>query len=102
DAASPAARAAAARRRASETIARHEPPPRFHVSSPARLPFGRPGMLSYQHEYHAGNHADVVKHAVLALLIEALQRKPSPLRVLDAHAGSGVYDLDSPEAQRAR
>lgn len=59
-------------------------------------------MLSYQHEYHAGNHADVLKHSVLALLIRALQRKPKPMRVLDTHAGSGTYDLGSPEAQRGR
>lgn len=57
-------------------------------------------MLSYQHEYHAGNHADVLKHAVLALAIRALQGKPGPIRVLDAHAGSGSYDLKSREARR--
>ncbi len=57
-------------------------------------------MLSYQHEYHAGNHADVLKHAVLALVIRALQRKEAALRVLDAHAGSGLYDLAAPEARR--
>ena len=57
-------------------------------------------MLSYQHEYHAGNHADVLKHAVLALVIRALQRKPAPIRVLDAHAGSGIYDLTSREARK--
>jgi len=69
------------------------------------LPDTRPKrqiMLGYQHEYHAGNHADVLKHAVLALLIDALQRKPAPLRVLDTHAGSGAYDLGSSEAQRGR
>ncbi|HEX6995964.1 MAG TPA: 23S rRNA (adenine(2030)-N(6))-methyltransferase RlmJ [Gammaproteobacteria bacterium] len=59
-------------------------------------------MLSYRHEYHAGNHADVVKHAVLALLIDALQRKPTPIRVIDSHAGTGVYDLTSREAQQHR
>lgn len=59
-------------------------------------------MLSYQHDYHAGNHADVLKHSVLALLVRALQRKPKPLRVLDTHAGSGRYDLASPEARRGR
>lgn len=59
-------------------------------------------MLSYQHEYHAGNHADVLKHVVLTLLIQALQRKPSSLRVIDTHAGSGTYDLTSPAAQRGR
>lgn len=57
-------------------------------------------MLSYQHEYHAGNHADVLKHAALALCIEALKRKPAPFRVIDAHAGSGIYDLGSPEARK--
>ncbi|MBM4221323.1 MAG: 23S rRNA (adenine(2030)-N(6))-methyltransferase RlmJ [Gammaproteobacteria bacterium] len=57
-------------------------------------------MLSYQHEYHCGNHADVLKHSVLALAIRALQRKDKPLRVIDTHAGSGVYDLDSAEARR--
>jgi 23S rRNA (adenine2030-N6)-methyltransferase len=57
-------------------------------------------MLSYQHDYHAGNHADVLKHSVLALVIRALQRKDTPLRVLDAYAGSGVYDLRSQEARR--
>ncbi|MEO7387270.1 MAG: 23S rRNA (adenine(2030)-N(6))-methyltransferase RlmJ, partial [Gammaproteobacteria bacterium] len=57
-------------------------------------------MLSYQHDYHAGNHADVLKHAVLALVIRALQKKDTPLRVLDAHAGSGIYDLRSHEARK--
>ncbi len=57
-------------------------------------------MLSYQHDYHAGNHADVLKHSVLALVIRALQRKDKPLRVLDVHAGSGIYDLRSGEARK--
>jgi 23S rRNA (adenine2030-N6)-methyltransferase len=59
-------------------------------------------MLSYQHDYHAGNHADVLKHAVLALVIRALQKKPTPLRVIDAHAGSGTYDLQGAEARKTR
>ncbi len=59
-------------------------------------------MLSYQHEFHAGNHADVFKHSVLALVLRALQRKARPLRVLDVHAGSGSYDLRGPEARKAR
>jgi 23S rRNA (adenine2030-N6)-methyltransferase len=59
-------------------------------------------MLSYQHDHHAGNHADVVKHAVLVLLIEALQRKTKPLRILDSHAGAGCYDLTSASAQHGR
>ena len=58
-------------------------------------------MLSYQHEFHAGNHADVFKHSVLALALRALQRKDKPLRVLDIHAGSGSYDLRGPEAKKA-
>lgn len=57
-------------------------------------------MLSYQHEYHCGNHADVLKHSILALTIRALQRKDKPLRIIDAHAGSGIYDLASAEALR--
>lgn len=57
-------------------------------------------MLSYQHDYHAGNHADVLKHSVLALVVRALQRKDAAFRVLDAHAGSGVYDLRSGEARK--
>jgi len=57
-------------------------------------------MLSYQHDYHAGNHADVLKHSVLALVIRALQRKDTPLRVFDAYAGSGIYDLRSREARK--
>ena len=57
-------------------------------------------MLSYQHDYHAGNHADVLKHLVLALVVRALQRKDTPLRVVDAHAGSGIYDLRSNEARK--
>jgi 23S rRNA (adenine2030-N6)-methyltransferase len=59
-------------------------------------------VFSYQHDYHAGNHADVLKHIVLTLLIEALQRKPTPLRVIDTHAGSGTYDLASAMAQHGR
>jgi 23S rRNA (adenine2030-N6)-methyltransferase len=57
-------------------------------------------MLSYQHEYHAGNHADVLKHAIVALALRGLQRKDKPLRVLDGWAGAGRYDLGSREARR--
>ena len=52
-------------------------------------------MFSYQHDYHFGNHADVLKHCALVLAIRALQRKDKPLRIIDAHAGSGVYDVRS-------
>ena len=57
-------------------------------------------MLSYQHGYHAGNHADVLKHAALTLLLRALQAKDTPLRVFDAHAGAGRYDLAGAQARK--
>lgn len=50
-------------------------------------------MLSYRHAYHAGNHADVLKHALLVALVDHLARKDKPFFVLDTHAGAGVYDL---------
>jgi len=56
--------------------------------------------MNYRHAFHAGNHADVVKHAVCALIVRYLAAKPKPFRILDLHAGIGVYDLDGPEAQR--
>lgn len=56
--------------------------------------------MNYRHAYHAGNFADVVKHALLALILERLTAKPAPLAVLDAFAGIGLYDLLAPEAQK--
>lgn len=56
--------------------------------------------MNYRHAYHAGNFADVVKHATLALLIERLKAKDTPFCVLDTHAGIGRYDLSSTEAQK--
>ncbi len=56
--------------------------------------------MNYRHIYHAGNFADVVKHIVLARTIEYLKRKPGAFRVIDTHAGIGVYDLSSHEAQK--
>ena len=50
-------------------------------------------MLSYQHHYHAGNAADVHKHAVLAWVLDYLTRKPKPLSYIETHAGRGLYDL---------
>ncbi|MGJ8604208.1 MAG: 23S rRNA (adenine(2030)-N(6))-methyltransferase RlmJ [Marivita sp.] len=55
-------------------------------------------MLSYQHIYHAGNAADVHKHAALALVLDYLTRKDKPLSYLETHAGRGLYDLSAPEA----
>jgi 23S rRNA (adenine2030-N6)-methyltransferase len=56
--------------------------------------------MNYRHIYHAGNFADVLKHAVLAMLIRYLQKKEGAFRVLDTHAGIGLYDLSSVEAQK--
>ena len=56
--------------------------------------------MNYRHIYHAGNFADVFKHAVLTRLIVYLQRKDKPFRVLDTHAGTGLYDLTADEATR--
>jgi 23S rRNA (adenine2030-N6)-methyltransferase len=55
-------------------------------------------MLSYQHAYHAGNMADVHKHAALAWALDYLTRKPKPLSYLETHAGRALYDLGSDEA----
>lgn len=54
--------------------------------------------MNYRHIYHAGNFADVVKHATLAMIIEHLRAKPTPFRVIDTHAGIGRYDLAAGEA----
>jgi len=59
-------------------------------------------MLSYQHIYHAGNHADVVKHVLLGDIAAGMLRKDKPLFMLDAFASRGVYDLNAPEAQKNR
>jgi 23S rRNA (adenine2030-N6)-methyltransferase len=56
--------------------------------------------MNYRHEFHAGNFADVVKHAVLCRILMYLREKPAPFRVVDTHAGSGLYDLTGPEAIR--
>ena len=56
--------------------------------------------MNYRHAFHAGNFADVVKHAVVSRLIEYLKRKDSAFRVIDTHAGTGRYDLFSDAASR--
>ena len=56
--------------------------------------------MNYRHSYHAGNFADVLKHAVLAQIITYLKRKDQAFRVIDTHAGIGIYDLSSNEAQK--
>lgn len=55
-------------------------------------------MLSYQHLYHAGNLADVHKHALLAWMLDYLTRKDKPLSYIETHGGRGLYDLGAPEA----
>ena len=55
-------------------------------------------MLSYQHIYHAGNLADVQKHALLAWMLDYLTRKDKPVSYIETHAGRGLYDLGSDEA----
>jgi len=56
--------------------------------------------MNYRHAYHAGNFADVVKHVALSRLVEHLKLKDKAFRVIDTHAGVGLYDLSSPEAQK--
>ena len=57
-------------------------------------------MLSYRHSFHAGNHADVLKHTVLSLIITALKEKEKPFFYLDTHAGAGRYQLSGEHAER--
>lgn len=59
-------------------------------------------MLSYQHIYHAGNWADVHKHWLLAETLAHLKQKPKPLFYMETHAGRGLYDLASDEAQKTQ
>ena len=54
--------------------------------------------MNYRHAYHAGNFADVIKHAILARVLTYMKLKPQPFRVIDTHAGAGRYDLSSVEA----
>ncbi|MFS8062968.1 MAG: 23S rRNA (adenine(2030)-N(6))-methyltransferase RlmJ [Luteimonas sp.] len=56
--------------------------------------------MNYRHAFHAGNHADVLKHVALLALCDALTAKPSPCFALDSHAGRGLYALDDDAAQR--
>ena len=58
--------------------------------------------MNYRHAFHAGNFADVVKHATLALLVERLKEKETAFRIIDTHAGVGVYDLTRGAALRTQ
>ena len=57
-------------------------------------------MFSYRHAFHAGNHADVLKHAVLLHILDYYNRKDTPYWVIDTHAGAGVYDLTDAWAEK--
>lgn len=57
-------------------------------------------MLSYQHIYHAGNRADLLKHAVLTEVLRELSTQKRPVCYVETHAARGIYDLSSPEAQK--
>ncbi|MGE8508575.1 MAG: 23S rRNA (adenine(2030)-N(6))-methyltransferase RlmJ, partial [Paraburkholderia terricola] len=92
---------AASRDAASRTIcgrAAHQPCCRTAPASPDRF---RPAalfqrllkMLSYRHAFHAGNHADVLKHAVVLQLLRYLGQKDKAYWYIDTHAGAGVYSL---------
>ncbi|TAF12798.1 MAG: 23S rRNA (adenine(2030)-N(6))-methyltransferase RlmJ [Alphaproteobacteria bacterium] len=58
--------------------------------------------LSYQHMYHAGNRADVHKHLWLVAVLDALRALPNPITWIDAHAGRGIYDLESDAAYKTK
>jgi len=57
-------------------------------------------MLSYRHAFHAGNHADVLKHVVVLQIAEYLGEKPAPFWIIDTHAGAGRYALESAHARK--
>ena len=57
-------------------------------------------MLSYRHAFHAGNHADVLKHYVLSLILDYFNQKATPYWVIDTHAGAGLYALNDEFAQK--
>src|ERR1700761_6874133 len=64
------------------------------------LPWRTAVAMNYRHAFHAGGFADVIKHIVLVRMLTHLQEKPAAFRVIDTHAGAGLYDLTSDEAQR--
>ena len=56
--------------------------------------------MNYRHAFHAGNIGDVLKHATLARILTYMKTKDTPFRVIDTHAGLGLYDLTKGDAQR--
>lgn len=59
-------------------------------------------MLSYRHAFHAGNHADVLKHCVLSSVLDYMTQKTSPFVYVDTHAGAGIYSLQGEWAEKTR
>jgi 23S rRNA (adenine2030-N6)-methyltransferase len=57
-------------------------------------------MLAYRHAFHAGNHADVLKHTVLTQVLRHMNSKPKPYRLIDTHAGAGGYSLQGQYARK--
>jgi 23S rRNA (adenine2030-N6)-methyltransferase len=57
-------------------------------------------MLSYRHAFHAGNHADILKHYTLSIVLEYFNQKDKPYCVIDTHAGAGMYQLNSEYSQK--
>lgn len=57
-------------------------------------------MLSYRHAFHAGNHADILKHATLSQILLYLKKKDKPFSYIDTHAGAGKYDLSDERAEK--
>jgi len=57
-------------------------------------------MLAYRHAFHAGNHADVLKHTVLTMVLRYMNTKDKPYRLIDTHAGAGGYSLEGRYAQK--
>ena len=57
-------------------------------------------MLAYRHAFHAGNHADVLKHLVLVQVLRRMVEKDKPFTLIDTHAGAGGYSLESRYATR--
>ena len=58
--------------------------------------------FSYQHEYHAGNHADVLKHITISLILESLCKKDKPFTVIDSHCGAGRFNLSDERLLKTR
>ena len=58
--------------------------------------------MNYRHSFHAGNFADLHKHAVLLLLLKALRPEKAALAVIDTHAGAGIYDLGNDDQARSK